>query len=119
MDEIQLTSGIYFHSRSHEVTGFATDGDGIKINNEISNLLSESKKSNDGSLVKEIIGVEEKGVSTYVNQWRFRSSYNDTRNLEFFFNEGNTKSSEIIRQFLHVVMCLYNCVWYNYGCIRK
>ena len=48
MDEMQLKSGIYFHSRSHEVTGFATDGDSIKIDNEIYNLLSASKKSNDG-----------------------------------------------------------------------
>ena len=69
MDEMQLKSGIYFHSRSHEVTGFATDGGGIKIDNKISSLLSESKKSNGGSLVKEIIGVEGKGVSTYANQW--------------------------------------------------
>ena len=37
MDEMQLKSGIYFHSRSHEVTGFATDGDGIKVAKEISN----------------------------------------------------------------------------------
>ena len=69
MDEMRLKSGIYFHSRSHEVNGFTTDGDGIKIDKEISNLLSESKKCKDGSLVKENIEVREKGVSTYVNQW--------------------------------------------------
>ena len=47
-----------------------------------------------------------KGVATYINQWLFCSSYNEVRNLEFYFNEGNTTGSKMLRQFLHVSMCL-------------
>ena len=83
-DEMQLKCGIVFHSRSNDVTGLTTDGDGMLLNQEISDLLSQSNISKDGSLVKDTIGVGNKGVATYVNQWYFRSCYNETSNLGFF-----------------------------------
>ena len=49
---------------------------------------------------------KEPEVTQYVNQWRFRSVRTEVRNLEFYFNEGNTTGNEMLRQFLHVVMCL-------------
>ena len=45
-------------------------------------------------------------VAQYVNQWRFRSFKNEVRNLEFFFDKGNTTGNDTLRQFMHVVMCL-------------
>ena len=38
-DEMQLKSGIVFHSRSNDVTGLTMDGDGILLDQEISDLL--------------------------------------------------------------------------------
>ena len=105
VDEMQLKSGIYFHSKSHVVTGFATDGGGISIDKEIMDFLKLLKKNKASQADLEDKDTE-KGVSTYVNQWRFRSCHNEVRNLEFFFNEGNTTGSEILRQFIHVNMCL-------------
>ena len=69
VDEMQLKSGIYFHSKNHEVTGFATDGDGISLDGELRNILSLSKKNNDKSLNKEHVEDKKKGVTCHVNQW--------------------------------------------------
>ena len=54
----------------------------------------------------EIEKEEETGVTTYVNQWRFRSSNNEVMNLEFYFNYSNNTGNETLRKFLHVAMCL-------------
>ena len=32
--------------------------------------------------------------------------YNDTRNLEFFFNCGTLDGNKMLRQFLHIILCL-------------
>ena len=43
---------------------------------------------------------------TDVNQWHFCSSFNQVRNLELFLISSSCPGSEILRQFLHVTMCL-------------
>ena len=97
VDEMKLKSGVFFHTKSHEVTGFATEGDGISLDEEIKHLFAESKNKK---------AENTKDVTSHVNQWRFRTYKNKVRNLEFYFNEGNTSRSEILRQLLHIVMCM-------------
>ena len=52
VDEMQLKSGIYFHSKGHEVTGFTTDGDGISLHGKLRNMLPLLEKNNETSLIK-------------------------------------------------------------------
>ena len=44
VDETKLKPGVYFHSKCHEVNGFATGGDDIQLDEEITKKISDSKK---------------------------------------------------------------------------
>ena len=44
VDEMKLKSGFWFDTHTHEVSGFATDGDGIDLNGEIKKLLRDLGK---------------------------------------------------------------------------
>ena len=101
VDEMKLKANILYDN-SHEVKGFFCESGGFKLDNEIKDLLkgntSKKKKNKDDEEIPDII--------SYVNQWRFRTTKNEARNLEFFFNKGDSSGSEMLRQMLHVVMML-------------
>ena len=46
----------------------------------------------------------QKKVTVYANQWRFRSTKNLVHNADFFFNNGSLDGNELIRQMMLVVM---------------
>ena len=45
-------------------------------------------------------------IVSYLNKWRFRSTKNGVRNLEFFFHEGEATCSELLRQLMNILHCL-------------
>ena len=104
VDEMKLKSGIYFDSKTYEVTGFESTGDGINLGDEIRNVLLASKKKDENENIEK--DNDSHGVASHVNQWRFRSWKNEVRNLEFYFNAGAATGNEMLRQLLHILLCL-------------
>ena len=84
VDEMNLKSGIWFDTNTHEVSGFVTDGDGIDLDGEIKQLLRDLGKEKSTVIDQPTESNEQKLLVTHVNQWHFRSSFNEVRNLEFF-----------------------------------
>ena len=53
-----------------------------------------------------IISIQKKEVhkaATCINQWRFRSTCNETRTIEFFYNSGSLPGDELMNQLFHVL----------------
>ena len=46
---------------------------------------------------------EVRKVATYVNQWRFRSIFNETRRIEFFYNSGSLSGDELMKQLFNIL----------------
>ena len=89
----------------NQIIAFSNSYDGFRLKGEIAALI------NDGKGLKDIINQDlDKEYSPhdakYVNQWKFSSVYNETRNLELFFNDGTLDGNEMLRQFLHILFCL-------------
>ena len=65
MDEMKLKSGVMFHTKTHEVTGFATNGDGIDLDTEVKKLFRDSVVNPNNNKNSE---KKEPEVTQYVNQ---------------------------------------------------
>ena len=81
MDEIKSKNGIMWNCINNEVTGFAEED--LKKNDLLKNILD----------IKDNKKVDEKQVSVYVNQWRFRSTRGITHNSNFYLNKGSLDSN--------------------------
>ena len=109
VDEIKLKLSVYFNTKTYEVAGFACYSGTLNLDNEIRNILLETKKaknkisSNDNESNAE---AESQEVPIYINRWRFRTCQNEVRNLEFHFNLGDATRHDTLLQMLHVIMCL-------------
>jgi hypothetical protein len=96
VDEIKLKSDLAFNCKNNEFIGFVANNGTIDLREEFASLLAS-----DASPTAD----ETKQPAVCANQWRFRSVFNKTHNSEFFFNSGSLSSSELLRQFNHVVTC--------------
>jgi hypothetical protein len=98
-DEMKLDENVIWHTKTHEVVGFA--GDFESLDNVVRNILS---------------GNTHKQPAVEVNQWKYRAINGGgvSFECEFFYNGGNLSNADLRRQFLQVTSCLelINCqVW--------
>ena len=50
--------------------------------------------------------MNESNHATHVNQWRFRSTFNQVYNLEFYYNDRSLNGTDILCQLVHVTTML-------------
>ena len=116
VDEMKLKEDLFWNTHSHELVGFGSmkfktmdlrDALESLFQQVVLNADNESLNANadtkNGEESKEETAVESHKIATYVNQWRFRSDHNETRNLEFFFGDNKMDGDEILHQFFHVL----------------
>ena len=64
--------------------------------------LSEQKQKTNKSK-KEDTSQRNKQIATYVNQWRLKTCYNKSFNLEFFYNNGVLTGNDLMFQLFHIL----------------
>ena len=84
--------------------GFATEaGSLVNLKEEIQNIVHESSDGTNTKKLKDSSKTPEKDtnekddckLAVYVNQWRWRSVMNQTRNLEFFYNSSSLSADSV------------------------
>ena len=94
MDEIKLKNGIMWNCMNGEVSGFIADELNAKdLMLDILGLSSTNKKDN-------------RQLSAYANQWRFRSTRGIVHNSFYYFNKGSLTANEIAQQFMDILIFL-------------
>lgn len=108
-DEMILKEGIYTNIHNGEIVGFASDrkdmSDLQELFSEVISRKSNNKERNENekTVIKE--KDEDKTVS-YVNLWKFHTSYNKTHILEFYYNNRSLDKSNLLGQLFHILSCL-------------
>ena len=105
MDEIKLKNGIMWNCMNGEVTGFIADelnAKGLMI--DILGLSANKK-------------VDNRQLSAYANQWRFRSTRGLTHNSVYYFNKGSLTANDIAQQFMDVLTVYENVGVEIYGLV--
>ncbi|GFH57354.1 hypothetical protein CTEN210_13830 [Chaetoceros tenuissimus] len=127
VDEMKLQSGIYTNIMNNKVVGIVPVGNSLEdIRKEIHDatkelvqeMRMEDKKNdveNDDKNKSEKKPKSQQSTDNdyfvpalYVNQWRIRTAFNKSANVEFFFNDGSLSGNEILYQLLHVCNQLNN-----------
>ena len=91
---MKLKHDIYINCIKEETTGFASNNSRIiDYQDDIRNLITDYKRCNDDDKFNDIV--------KYLNQWKFRTCYNETRHLVFFLNNGSLSGGEILHQMFH------------------
>ena len=105
VDEMKLKGGVYMRTSDNKIIAFSNSYDAFRLKGEIAALIKDGKGLAD--IINQNLDQDNTlHHANYVNQWKFRSVYGETRNLEFFFNDGTLDGNEMLRQFLHIIMCL-------------
>ena len=94
MDEIKLKNGIMWNSMNGVVTGFIKDE--MNMKDMMMDILGISTKNK----------TENRQVTAYANQWRFRSTRGDVHNCFYYFNKGSLIANYIASQFVDVLIFL-------------
>ena len=94
-DEMKLQHNIYTNYMSGETVGFvSSDKIVMVLQNEMLDLFQ--KQGERGNSMKEKHAEDdldsednEDNIAEYANQWKFRTTFNKTWNLEFIYNDGS------------------------------
>ena len=98
-DEMKLKDGILFNCQSNGMVGFTCSGNSLDLKSELRQFFKgDDEKPDNFNSEKEI-----HKPATYVNQWRFRSIYNETRTIEFFYNSGSLPGDELMKQLFNIL----------------
>jgi hypothetical protein len=105
-DELKFKTQLYWNTTSDKLVGFATEsGNMVNLKDEVGSLFNSTNnddtKNTDAN--KNNNKCDDTKLAVYVNQWRWRSVYNETRNLEFFYNSGSLSANEVLHQMFHVM----------------
>jgi hypothetical protein len=127
VDEMKLQSGVYTNVMTNQIVGLVPVGSSWnEIRKEVramANELAEEMSLMEGKTSTE--DTEDKTTMTkkptcssnetlcftpalYVNQWRIRTAFNKSANVEFFFNDGSLNGNELLFQLFHVCNQLNN-----------
>lgn len=102
-DEMKLKEGIFTNMHTGEMVGFSNNRNEMYDLKQIfSKVISTDTDQHELNFDKEN---KDKTVS-YVKLWKFRSSYNQTRILEFYYNDGTLDKSNPMLQLFHILGCL-------------
>ena len=105
MDEIKLKNGIMWNCMNGEVTGFI--GDELNAKDLMLDILGLSANNK----------VDNRQLSAYANQWRFRSTRGITHNSCYYFNKGSLTANDIAQQFMDVLTVYENVGVEIYGLV--
>ena len=81
-------------------------GEVLENDDSVDNETSQSQSVPSDDSSEKSSQNQKNNLVTQVNLWKFKTMYNKTRHLEFFFNNGSLSSSELLRQLLHVISSL-------------
>ena len=106
VDEMKLCSDVCINTQDYECVAFVTDTGKLDLEDDLKDILLSNTLT--GQLLSDKYKTEmhESKHATHVNQWRFRSTFNQVYNLEFFYNNGNLNGTDILRQLIHVTTML-------------
>jgi hypothetical protein len=90
-DEMHLKAGIWWNTSNHDILGF--EGDCKNFDDEVTTLISDMKRP-------------PKKLAVSVNQFKYRSTFGKTQNLDFFYNSGSLSGKDIAKQVFHVIKSL-------------
>ena len=98
-DEMKLKDNIFWNCQSNKMVGFTCGCNSLDLKSELIQFLKgDGDKPDNTNSDKEV----HKAV-TYVNQWRFRSIYNETRTIEFFYNSGSLPGDELMKLLFNIL----------------
>ena len=96
---MKLKDNIFWNCQSNKMVGFTCGGNSFDLKSELRQFFKgDDEKPDNFNSEKEI-----HKPATYVNQWRFRSIYNETRTIEFFYNSGSLPGDELMKQLFNIL----------------
>ena len=96
---MKLKDNIFWNCQSNKMVGFTCGCNSLDLKSELIQFLKgDGDKPDNTNSDKEV----HKAV-TYVNQWRFRSIYNETRTIEFFYNSGSLPGDGLMKQLFNIL----------------
>ena len=106
VDEMKLCSDLCINTQDYECVSFVTDNGKLELEDELKKILLNNESEGQVLSDKYIQKMNESKHATHVNQWRFRSTFNQVYNLEFYYNDGSLSGTDILRQLVHVTTML-------------
>ena len=98
-DEMNLKDNISWNCQSNKMVGFTCGGNSFDLKSELRHFFKgDDEKPDNINSEKEV-----HKAATYINQWRFRSIYNETRTIEFFYNSGSLPGDELMKQLFNII----------------